>query len=85
MEPVQSVDSQIIGGVDAVPGEIPSMLSLQVNGFHHCGAILIEPDYGLTSAKCVLNQQVFRDFDQTRLLKPSILGPFYRVFNSNSM
>ncbi|XP_037644833.1 granzyme B-like [Sebastes umbrosus] len=46
-------ESGIFGGRDAKPHSRPYMASLQVNGSHKCGGILIRKDFVLTAAHCI--------------------------------
>lgn len=51
------IDSYIVGGSDAAPGEFPWQLSQErLSGStwsHSCGASLLSPRYGLSAAHCV--------------------------------
>nr|XP_054585976.1 LOW QUALITY PROTEIN: transmembrane protease serine 12-like [Nothobranchius furzeri] len=46
--------SHIVGGKDAAPHSLPFMASLQVDGQHFCGGVLIREDFVLTAAHCQL-------------------------------
>ena len=46
---------RIVGGVLAKRGEFPHMLSLQLEGQHFCGAVLIGQEWALTAAHCLDN------------------------------
>ncbi|XP_056610807.1 granzyme B-like isoform X2 [Triplophysa dalaica] len=52
------MESGIIGGIEAKPHSRPYLASLQHNGHHTCGGMLIKNDYVLTSAHC-LNRNDF--------------------------
>ncbi|KAA0715658.1 Granzyme B [Triplophysa tibetana] len=52
------MESGIIGGKEAKPHSRPYLASLQRNGHHTCGGMLIKNDYVLTSAHC-LNRSDF--------------------------
>ncbi|KAF4530497.1 hypothetical protein B566_EDAN017514, partial [Ephemera danica] len=43
----------IVGGTEAVFGEFPSQVSIELNGAHICGATIIEDYWALTTASCV--------------------------------
>ena len=45
--------TQIIGGVEAIPGEFPWIVSLRLGGQHICGGTLIANNWVLTAAHCV--------------------------------
>ncbi|XP_051565353.1 granzyme B-like [Myxocyprinus asiaticus] len=47
------MESGITGGKEAKPHSRPYMASLQRNGHHTCGGMLIRHDYVLTSAHCL--------------------------------
>ncbi|XP_069312864.1 granzyme M isoform X1 [Eulemur rufifrons] len=45
--------AQIIGGKDAAPHSRPYMASLQKDGSHRCGGVLVHPQWVLTAAHCL--------------------------------
>lgn len=47
--------TKIVGGRDAAPHSRPYMASLQVQGQHFCGGMLIRQDFVLSAAHCLLN------------------------------
>uniref|UniRef100_A0A8C7XRS1 trypsin n=1 Tax=Oryzias sinensis TaxID=183150 RepID=A0A8C7XRS1_9TELE len=49
---VRASEGGIVGGRVAKPHSRPYMASLQFQGHHSCGGILIRDDYVLTSAHC---------------------------------
>lgn len=48
------MDSRVVGGVDALPNQIPYIASLRrrVNGNHFCGSSIIKPRWVLSAAHC---------------------------------
>nr|XP_057905608.1 serine protease 33-like [Doryrhamphus excisus] len=54
---VSTVNSRIVGGQDAVPGEWPWQLSLHRNNFHTCGGSLINNQWMLSAAHCFPSTQ----------------------------
>ncbi|XP_061537727.1 transmembrane protease serine 13a [Phycodurus eques] len=65
----QQSTSRIVGGSIAQRGQWPWQLSLQFQGSHVCGGVLIAPDFVLTAAHC---------FPRSN---PSMLSPqFWRVY-----
>ncbi|XP_029936300.1 granzyme B-like [Myripristis murdjan] len=53
-----ATESGIVGGKTAKPHSRPYMVSLQVQGHHRCGGILIRNDFVLTSAHCKTEQDL---------------------------
>ncbi|XP_053184715.1 mast cell protease 1A-like [Scomber japonicus] len=53
-----AMESGIVGGKKAKPHSRPYMASLQVDGSHKCGGILIREDFVLTAAHCKLPEQM---------------------------
>uniref|UniRef100_A0AAR2ITP7 trypsin n=1 Tax=Pygocentrus nattereri TaxID=42514 RepID=A0AAR2ITP7_PYGNA len=49
----RAMDSGIVGGKEAKPHSRPYMVSVQHNGRHTCGGILIRKDFVLTAAHCL--------------------------------
>ncbi len=48
-----NIETRIVGGNEAIPGEYPFMVSLQTNsGFHFYGASVISPTHVMTAAHC---------------------------------
>ncbi|XP_073829469.1 serine protease SP24D [Musca autumnalis] len=45
--------ARIVGGDDAVPGQIPYQAALSVGGLYNCGAVILNELYALTSLHCV--------------------------------
>lgn len=50
----------IVGGVEAVPGEFPFIVSLRDSSGHFCGGSLILPDVVLTAAHCTSEMSSFK-------------------------
>ncbi|KAK0181219.1 hypothetical protein PV327_003521 [Microctonus hyperodae] len=54
-----TISGRIVNGEDAKPGEIPYQVSLQTLGsFHFCGGSVLNKNYVITAAHCVVNQDV---------------------------
>lgn len=49
---------QIVGGVPAVAGDFPFIVSFQKNGRHFCGGSLVNANTVLTAAHCVEGQSL---------------------------
>ncbi|EEC00633.1 serine-type enodpeptidase, putative [Ixodes scapularis] len=50
----QGANAQIVGGSDAAPLEFPWQISLRVFGQLICGGSIINKQYILTAAHCIL-------------------------------
>ena len=46
-----------MGGVDGEPNAFPYMISVQKNGSHECGGAIIDFEYVLTAANCVIDDK----------------------------
>ena len=44
---------RIVGGVDAKDGQVPYQCSLQRNGSHFCGCVIISKQWILTAGHCL--------------------------------
>ena len=64
--------SRIVGGSDADPGEYPWMVSLQDGNFHFCGGALVDAEWILTAAHCVVGSS---PGDQDAVIGPHDLRP----------
>ncbi|XP_062287538.1 mast cell protease 1A-like [Scomber scombrus] len=53
-----AMESGIVDGKKVKPHSRPYMASLQVDGSHKCGGILIREDFVLTAAHCKLDEQM---------------------------
>lgn len=47
------ISPRIIGGIDAVNGQANYQGSLQINGSHHCGCVIISAEFLLTAGHCI--------------------------------
>lgn len=50
----RSIARRIIGGDEVEIKDAPYQVSLQYNGIHECGGVLISPEYILSAAHCKL-------------------------------
>lgn len=48
-----TIASRIVGGNDAVDGQGLFQASLQINGSHYCGCVIIESEFLLTAGHCI--------------------------------
>lgn len=52
-------DNYIIGGQNARPGQFPAMVALRwATGIHLCGGVIVNRNWVLTSAYCVVNRSI---------------------------
>lgn len=49
----RGISPRIIGGIHAFKGQAPYQGSLQVNGSHHCGCVIISAEFALTAGHCI--------------------------------
>lgn len=45
--------TRIVGGDDAILGQIPYQAALSIGGLYTCGAVILSERYALTSLQCV--------------------------------
>ncbi|XP_076377027.1 chymotrypsinogen 2-like [Megalopta genalis] len=50
------LEPRIINGTVAKPGQIPYQVSLQTSSNHFCGGSILNADYVITAAHCVVRQ-----------------------------
>uniref|UniRef100_A0A3B3CIW9 Si:dkey-32n7.7 n=1 Tax=Oryzias melastigma TaxID=30732 RepID=A0A3B3CIW9_ORYME len=56
---IAPLNPKIVGGADAAPGSWPWQVSLQLYGKHLCGGSLINKEWVLTAAHCVVGTNKF--------------------------
>ncbi|CAG2059159.1 unnamed protein product, partial [Timema podura] len=55
---LQNIHPRIYYGEDASPGEFPSIVSLQVENMHSCGATIFNSEWIISAAHCVVDADV---------------------------
>jgi transmembrane serine protease 3 len=53
VDAVDSLQQEIVGGVEAVPHQFPWMVSLQIGTSHYCGGSILNSTTVITAAHCV--------------------------------
>lgn len=53
VDSVDTVEQEIIGGREATLNALPWMARITKDGRHHCGGVLVHPNWVLTAAHCV--------------------------------
>lgn len=48
-----AIAPRIVGGTDAAEGQAPYQGSLQINGSHYCGCVIISAEFLLTAGHCI--------------------------------
>ncbi|XP_033229489.1 mite allergen Der p 3-like [Belonocnema kinseyi] len=54
-----ALSPRIVNGEDAKAGEIPYQVSLQTYGYHFCGGSVLNENYVITAAHCVVGQEPY--------------------------